>query len=198
MRNRYVPETGEQNEVLLDENMVNYIFENPLFVREHSKKILRASLWNDTLFLEQNQVMDYSLMVGIDDQKNELVIGLIGKNLFHSHHCVGFRIVRIGADMFLPNNVDCVRTYTFDKKIENIIKGSGIVGGGRNKPTVISPKEYKRRFRVAMERYVLEAPKYVLFYPQFSIFESSRSRELKIRQIQASEGYPTNFLITSC
>ncbi|EWC44660.1 hypothetical protein DRE_06556 [Drechslerella stenobrocha 248] len=130
MRNRYVQETGEQNEVLLDENMVDYIWKNPLFVREHSKKLLRASLWNDTLFLERNQVMDYSLMVGIDDKRKELVIGLI----------------------------DCVRTYTFDKKIENYLKSSGIAGGGRNKPTVTSPKEYKRRFREAMERYVLEAP----------------------------------------
>ncbi|KAF3909723.1 hypothetical protein AA313_de0209251 [Arthrobotrys entomopaga] len=129
MRNRYVQETGEQNEVLLDENMVDYIWKNPLFVREHSKKLLRASLWNDTLFLERNQVMDYSLMVGIDDQRKELVIGLI----------------------------DCVRTYTFDKKIENYIKSTGIAGG-RNKPTITSPKEYKRRFREAMERYVLEAP----------------------------------------
>ncbi|KAK6347212.1 1-phosphatidylinositol-3-phosphate 5-kinase [Orbilia brochopaga] len=130
MRNRYVQETGEQNEVLLDENMVDYIWKNPLFVREHSKKLLRASLWNDTLFLERNQVMDYSLMVGIDDQRKELVIGLI----------------------------DCVRTYTFDKRIENYLKSSGIAGGGRNKPTITSPKEYKRRFREAMERYVLEAP----------------------------------------
>ncbi|KAF3081021.1 1-phosphatidylinositol-3-phosphate 5-kinase [Orbilia oligospora] len=129
MRNRYVQETGEQNEVLLDENMVDYVWKNPLFVREHSKKLLRASLWNDTLFLERNQVMDYSLMVGIDDQRKELVIGLI----------------------------DCVRTYTFDKKIENYIKSTGIAGG-RNKPTITSPKEYKRRFREAMERYVLEAP----------------------------------------
>ncbi|KAK6527111.1 1-phosphatidylinositol-3-phosphate 5-kinase [Arthrobotrys megalospora] len=129
MRNRYVQETGEQNEVLLDENMVDYVWKNPLFVREHSKKLLRASLWNDTLFLERNQVMDYSLMVGIDDQRKELVIGLI----------------------------DCVRTYTFDKKIENLLKSTGIAGG-RNKPTITSPKEYKRRFREAMERYVLEAP----------------------------------------
>jgi len=74
-----VQETGEQNEVLLDENMVEFIYENPLFVREHAKKFLRACLWNDTLFLERNQVMDYSLMIGIDEEKKELVIGLIGK-----------------------------------------------------------------------------------------------------------------------
>jgi len=57
--------------------------------------------------------------------------------------------------------IDCVRTYTFDKKLESLIKASGIAGGGRNKPTITSPKEYKRRFREAMERYIFEAPKYV-------------------------------------
>lgn len=36
MRNRKVQSTGEQNEVLLDENMVEYIYESPLFAREVS------------------------------------------------------------------------------------------------------------------------------------------------------------------
>lgn len=44
MRNRKIQSTGEQNEVLLDENMVEYIYESPLFAREHSKKLLRASV----------------------------------------------------------------------------------------------------------------------------------------------------------
>lgn len=46
MRNRKIQSTGEQNEVLLDENMVEYIYESPLFAREHSKKLLRASVSN--------------------------------------------------------------------------------------------------------------------------------------------------------
>ena len=33
MRNRKIQSTGEQNEVLLDENMVEYIYESPLFAR---------------------------------------------------------------------------------------------------------------------------------------------------------------------
>src|SRR3569833_3027836 len=44
MRNRKIQSTGEQNEVLLDENMVEFIYESPLFAREHSKKVLRASV----------------------------------------------------------------------------------------------------------------------------------------------------------
>ncbi|TQV96383.1 hypothetical protein V2A60_003206 [Cordyceps javanica] len=130
MRNRKIQSTGEQNEVLLDENMVEYIYESPLFAREHSKKLLRASVWNDTLFLARQDVMDYSLMIAVDEARKELVVGII----------------------------DCIRTYTWDKKLESWIKDRGFAGGGRNRPTVTSPKEYKSRFREAMARYILQAP----------------------------------------
>ena len=127
MRNRKIQSTGEQNEVLLDENMVEYIYESPLFAREHSKKLLRASVWNDTLFLARQNVMDYSLMIAVDERRKEIVIGII----------------------------DCIRTYTWDKKLESWIKDRGFAGGGRNRPTVTSPKEYKSRFREAMARCVV-------------------------------------------
>ncbi|EGD98646.1 hypothetical protein TESG_06126, partial [Trichophyton tonsurans CBS 112818] len=130
MRNRKVQSTGERNEVLLDENMVEFIYESPLFTREHSKKLLSQSVWNDTLFLARQNVMDYSLMIAIDESKQEIVVGII----------------------------DCIRTYTWDKKLESWIKDRGFAGGGKNRPTVTSPKEYKSRFREAMARYVLYAP----------------------------------------
>lgn len=130
MRNRHVEQTGKENEVLLDENMVDYIYESPLFVRLHSKKLLRASLWNDTLFLSKMNVMDYSLVIGIDTEKNELVAGII----------------------------DYIRTFTWDKKLESWVKEKGLVGGGGKRPTVVTPKQYKSRFRAAMERYILLVP----------------------------------------
>ncbi|KAL8817556.1 MAG: hypothetical protein Q9191_008126 [Dirinaria sp. TL-2023a] len=120
MRNRRIQSTGEKNEVLLDENMVEFIYESPLFAREHSKKLLRASVWNDTLFLAKQNVMDYSLMVAIDEDRHELVVGII----------------------------DCIRTYTWDKRLETWIKDRG-----KNKPTVTSPRDYKNRFREAMGRH---------------------------------------------
>ena len=132
MRNRKMNATGERGEVLLDENMVEFIYESPLFAREHSKKLLRSSVYNDTLFLAKQNVMDYSLMVAIEGTRKELVVGII----------------------------DCIRTYTWDKKLESWIKDRGLVPvrGKNNRPTVTSPREYKKRFREAMGRYVLEAP----------------------------------------
>jgi 1-phosphatidylinositol-3-phosphate 5-kinase len=126
MRNRKIQSTGERDEVLLDENLVDIIYsETPIFVREHTKKLLKASVWNDTLFLSQNNVMDYSLMAGFDDTNREIIVGII----------------------------DCIRTYTWDKKLESWIKDRG-----KNKPTITSPKDYRNRFRIAMEKYILQAP----------------------------------------
>ena len=56
--------------------------------------------------------MDYFLMVAVDEARKELVVGII----------------------------DVVRTYTWDKKLESWIKDRGFAGGGRNRPTVTSPK----------------------------------------------------------
>ena len=41
--------------------------------------MLRNSLFNDTLFLADVNVMDYSLVVGVDADRDELVVGIIGK-----------------------------------------------------------------------------------------------------------------------
>lgn len=123
MRNRKIESTGQPDEVLLDENLVETIFESPLFVREHARKLLQASVWNDTMWLCKQNVMDYSLMAGFDDERKELVIGII----------------------------DCIRTYTWDKKLESWIKDRG-----KNKPTITSPKDYRNRFRVSMMQYCLQ------------------------------------------
>ncbi|KAG5437249.1 hypothetical protein PCANB_001042 [Pneumocystis canis] len=118
MRNRHVQSTGKENEVLLDENLVEFIYNSPLFIREHYKKILRASLWNDTLFLAKMNVMDYSMVVGIDDEKQELIVGII----------------------------------------ESWVKEKGLVGGGGKEPTVVTPRQYKNRFREAMDSYIYGSP----------------------------------------
>jgi 1-phosphatidylinositol-3-phosphate 5-kinase len=50
-------------------------------------------------------------------------------------------------------NTDCIRTYTWDKKLESWIKDRG-----KNKPTITSPRDYRNRFRSAMDKYILQAP----------------------------------------
>lgn len=69
----------------------------PFYVREHSKRILRGALFNDSRFLADLNVMDYSLVVGVSsskegkdgkDVKDELVVGIVGVSdrLTKLHH----------------------------------------------------------------------------------------------------------------
>lgn len=125
-RNRHVQATGVDNEVLLDDNLVQVAHITPFYLREHTKRILRGALWNDSKFLSELNVMDYSLVVGVDEQESELVVGI----------------------------VDYIRTYTWDKRLETWVKESAFLAGpGKGEPTVVTPKQYKQRFRSAMERY---------------------------------------------
>ncbi|KAI9593810.1 hypothetical protein BDF19DRAFT_446990 [Syncephalis fuscata] len=130
VRNRKAEKTDQEDEVLLDEDLIQFIYENPLFIREHAKALLHAAVWNDTLFLSRLNVMDYSLLVGIDKEKGELVMGI----------------------------VDFIRTFTWDKRLESWVKETGLLGGGSKEPTIVTPFQYKKRFRNAMERYFLMVP----------------------------------------
>jgi len=52
---------------------------NPLYLREHWKIILRNAIRSDTSFLAKMNIMDYSLLVGIDEESQELTLGIVGK-----------------------------------------------------------------------------------------------------------------------
>ncbi|EDV54978.1 putative 1-phosphatidylinositol 3-phosphate 5-kinase [Drosophila erecta] len=130
-RNRLVDPSNQQGEiVLLDENLVQMSWSKPLYVLSHSKTVLRDAIQRDSSFLERNLVMDYSLLVGLDKKNGALVLGII----------------------------DYIRTFTLDKRMESILKGSGILGGKGKDPTVVNPERYKQRFIDAMDRYFLIVP----------------------------------------
>ncbi|GAB2291594.1 hypothetical protein Dimus_025850 [Dionaea muscipula] len=130
-RSRYNPDSSGRNNVLLDQNLIESMPTSPIFVGNKAKHLLERAIWNDTSFLASIYVMDYSLLVGVDEEKRELVLGII----------------------------DFMRQYTWDKHLETWVKASGILGGPKNvSPTVISPMQYKKRFRKAMSSYFLMVP----------------------------------------
>ncbi|URE42998.1 Phosphatidylinositol-4-phosphate 5-Kinase [Musa troglodytarum] len=128
LRCRYNPDSSGNNTVLLDLNLLET---KPIFLGSKAKRRLERAVWNDTSFLASIHVMDYSLLVGMDETHKELVIGII----------------------------DFMRQYTWDKQLETWVKASGILGGPKHAtPTVISPLQYKKRFRKAMSNYFLTVP----------------------------------------
>lgn len=55
--------------------------DSPLYVHPHSKIVLNQAINDDAEFLTSQLVMDYSLLVGLDEDSGELVLGIIGKLL---------------------------------------------------------------------------------------------------------------------
>ncbi|XP_060216369.1 putative 1-phosphatidylinositol-3-phosphate 5-kinase FAB1D isoform X2 [Lycium barbarum] len=116
-------------DVLLDQNFVNDMNVSPLYVGTRSKRALQRAVWNDCTFLKSINVMDYSLLVGVDSQRRELVCGII----------------------------DYLRQYTWDKQLENWVKSSLVVPKNQL-PTIVSPKEYYKRFRKFIDTHFLSVP----------------------------------------
>uniref|UniRef100_A0A5B6ZR21 1-phosphatidylinositol-3-phosphate 5-kinase n=1 Tax=Davidia involucrata TaxID=16924 RepID=A0A5B6ZR21_DAVIN len=130
-RSRYNSDTTGTNKVLLDMNLLETLRAKPIFLGSKAKRSLERAIWNDTNFLASVDVVDYSLLVGVDEEHKELVLGII----------------------------DFMRQYTWDKQLETWVKASGILGGPKNaSPTIVSPKQYKKRFRKAMTTYFLAVP----------------------------------------
>lgn len=126
---RYISDINDPEKVLLDQNFVEDMRISPIYIGGRTKHLLQRAIWNDTSFLNAINVMDYSLLVGVDKKKQHLVFGII----------------------------DYLRQYTWDKQLETWVKVSLVVPKN-SLPTIISPKEYKKRFRKFMSRYFLTVP----------------------------------------
>ncbi|CAM8878512.1 unnamed protein product [Rhodiola kirilowii] len=76
-RSRYNADTTGENKVLLDTNLLETLCTDPIILGSKAKRSLERAVWNDTSFLASVDVMDYSLLVGVDYERKELVLGII-------------------------------------------------------------------------------------------------------------------------
>lgn len=109
-----------------------------ILIQPHSRELLLQAIRNDADFLARSNIMDYSLLLGIDRDKKEIVCGL----------------------------VDFIGSYTLAKTLEYKAKqglvlnsiSSAASGGKKKEVTVIPPSEYQERFVSAMESYFVACP----------------------------------------
>ncbi len=101
VRNRLVKHDGAGADlvVLQDQNLLEEFDTSPLVTTEQCRRSLATALWNDTVFLSNANIMDYSLLCGIDEDSGEIVVGII----------------------------DYIRRYTWDKQLESWVKLSNIL-----------------------------------------------------------------------
>lgn len=119
----------EHISTLLDGDFLEFTSGRPMPLTDRAKAVFQMSILNDTLFLNYIYVLDYSILVGFDEENKELVVGII----------------------------DFMRQYDILKQMERVGKSLPMVVGSEA-PTIIQPPLYKARFTNAMERYFMTAP----------------------------------------
>ncbi|KAK0439508.1 uncharacterized protein EV420DRAFT_1279475 [Desarmillaria tabescens] len=129
-RSKPVVTSEEDHKTLFDGEWIDMQREKTILVDPRSKKMLREAIRRDTEFLTKGNIMDYSLLVGIGEGPERLlVVGL----------------------------VDTIGLYTFAKTIESKAK-QNLPGREKGEVTVIPPKEYEERFVRAVDGYFVRCP----------------------------------------
>lgn len=118
---RFVAEADEQDIVLQDGNFAKFNRGYPLSLTSSCINLLRESLHRDTQLLSCLGIMDYSLLVAINENDHKVVVGII----------------------------DYFRQYTLDKRIENHVKSVAKLFG-KGSPTIVHPNKYRERILEAM------------------------------------------------
>jgi hypothetical protein len=130
--------SGGSARVLLDDNFMEFTEGRPLPLHDRAKEYFNRAVLNDTKFLSWINVVDYSILVGMDERNNELVLGII----------------------------DYMRQYDIIKRMERMGKSVGMIAG-QAEPTIIQPPAYRNRFQAAMQRYFMMVPdKWTPFHMQ--------------------------------
>ncbi|KZV98909.1 hypothetical protein EXIGLDRAFT_641161 [Exidia glandulosa HHB12029] len=104
-----------------------------LLLRSHSKRVLQEAIRADADFLSKSNIMDYSLLLGIDQERKQIACGL----------------------------VDTIGSYSFAKTLEYKAKQglqNNLIIGSNKEVTVMPPDEYRDRFVKAIDGYFLACP----------------------------------------
>ena len=130
--NRYIPKIEQiQGKVLLDTNYLEDYNGEPIAVDMNVYKVFRSAIHNDSLVLTKMNVIDYSLLLILDETEKD-------NN--------GLSLIKLGI-------IDYTRKYTWDKQLESF--GKILMNGISVKPTIINPEAYRTRFMKEIEKYLI-------------------------------------------
>ena len=125
--NRYIEKKDKNpGKVLFDTNFLEDSKGEPLFIDNDIYNMFKNALYNDSLMLNNLEVVDYSLLLIIDESDK---------------NC---KLIKIGI-------IDYIRKYTWDKFLEYGYKKMI----NKFNPTIIKPEEYRKRFYNTIENYFI-------------------------------------------
>jgi len=148
-----------------------------LCIHPHSKFLLRDAMKRDTDFLAKCNVIDYSLLVGVDEERQELVVGIVDyigeytfwKRLENKGKTTLMYLEKRFKDAVKMNSID----ETSDSKAQNVGHAATPMSpkmqredpvqrtswsSASSQVTVQPPDTYKWRFTKAMDEYFLSIP----------------------------------------
>lgn len=106
--------------------------------------------------------MDYSLLIGVDKDDRMLVLGIIDfiRQVGDDFKCMMRKAaVHLCTHGPLMHQIGMFSSqFTLDKALEMYVKKSGLLGGRGKDPTILSPKQYAKRFRQAMPFWFVSVP----------------------------------------
>ncbi|ORY33694.1 hypothetical protein BCR39DRAFT_518613 [Naematelia encephala] len=106
---------------LFDGEWLEGMSREPILLHPHAKRILTEALTLDTRFLSSQSIMDYSLLLGLDTSKSELVVGLVDAigsyNLFKTIESRSKLALTRGGD------VTIIPPDQYRERFENALRG---------------------------------------------------------------------------
>jgi len=139
--NRYIAIKDQKpNQVLPDTNFKIDFNGEPIVLEKNMSELLKAAIHNDSLILSKMNVIDYSLLLIIDENENI-------NNEINAENKINFNIksIRLGI-------IDYIRKYTWDKQLEHVGK---VIINRLQVPTIVNPVNYKERFKEAIDKYFI-------------------------------------------
>jgi len=118
--------------VLWDQNFREWTEGRPLCLVSRDLKYLEAAVWNDTMLLNNQNLIDYSLLLVAEERLGEQTLDLCTQTEPTRTLCLGI--------------IDYLRPYTLVAEVESKAK----MLGGRAEVTVMKPAFYSKRFKIAM------------------------------------------------
>ncbi len=120
----------------------------PIALEKSMAELMKFAVHNDSLILSKMNVVDYSLLLIINESwaenvKEQLRSSFKGKE--NESFEINLKHIRIGI-------IDYVRKYTWDKQLEHVGK---IIINRLQIPTIVNPIIYKERFKEAIDDYFI-------------------------------------------
>ncbi|OQR93737.1 phosphatidylinositol-3-phosphate 5-kinase [Achlya hypogyna] len=143
-RNRYAPVSSP---VLLDGNLLVQTLGLPSPLHPRSYEKLLDAIKHDVAFLSDNNIIDYSLVIGYCPEE-ALPVDDANEN---GHLKTTNRVLLVGI-------IDYLRHFDFIKRMESVGKSVTMIAG-QEAPTIVQPKQYATRFLNALTlQYFMPVP----------------------------------------